>query len=521
MDHGELKKVRGTMRISANLKVTLILAVVAFGGLLFLAFAAVSSYWVTNDLSEQFRRRGAYLADNLTAEVAQTLTSSDDFEQHLRLLLLTRRATIEDVAYAQVVQDGNILSESVRPEGLTLNLISDLSQRPAVTQWQHENTQYLDFVRRLPGSSGPSYVRLGLSLESIHRRSAQIVRMIGGLSILFTAIGVVGAFALYSIVFRPLERLMQSIRLVSQGEFHATADIRGCREFEEISEAFNHMAREINRRTEELRQRNAELQQANRAKAEFLALVGHELKSPIHCIRGYCQLLLEEADGPLTKEQKADIQAVLAAGNHLLALIQNILQFVQSGTESLHLTPVRLGALLQHAADYVRPMAQAKGLSVLVSAGELPDVLLDETKVRQVVINLLHNAVKYTQEGHVHLSAWIQEDGTYIRIVDTGPGIPPEQQERIFEPFVRIERGETKEFKGMGLGLAVVHRYVKAHGGWVKLSSAEGNGSRFTIFLPHQEAAAKEPPYAPLSEEPFAESREEERAWIRQAPPAS
>src|SRR5690606_23565284 len=206
----------------ADLKVTLILAVVAFGGLLFLAFAAVSSYWVTNDLSEQFRRRGAYLADNLTAEVAQTLTSSDDFEQHLRLLLLTRRATIEDVAYAQVVQDGNILSESVRPEGLTLNLISDLSQRPAVTQWQHENTQYLDFVRRLPGSSGPSYVRLGLSLESIHRRSAQIVRMIGGLSILFTAIGVVGAFALYSIVFRPLERLMQSIRLVSQGEFHAT-----------------------------------------------------------------------------------------------------------------------------------------------------------------------------------------------------------------------------------------------------------------------------------------------------------
>ena len=345
--------------------------------------------------------------------------------------------------------------------------------------------------------------------------------MIGGLSILFTAIGVVGAFALYSIVFRPLERLMQSIRLVSQGEFHTTADIRGCREFEEISEAFNRMAREINRRTEELRQRNAELQQANRAKAEFLALVGHELKSPIHCVRGYAAPRSKRPTA-LSQRAKGDIQAVLAAGNHLLALIQNILQFVQSGTESLHLTPVRLGGRsLQHAADYVRPMAQAKGLSVLVSAGELPDVLLDETKVRQVVINLLHNAVKYTQEGHVHLSAWIQEDGTYIRIVDTGPGIPPEQQERIFEPFVRIERGETKEFKGMGLGLAVVHRYVKAHGGWVKLSSAEGNGSRFTIFpSPSRGGRQGAALCAPFGRALCGVERRKS-AWIRQAPPAS
>ncbi|MBO2521258.1 MAG: hypothetical protein CW345_05575 [Firmicutes bacterium] len=478
------------MRYSADLKVTLVLAVLAFGGLLFLAFAAVSSYWVTHDLSEQFRRRGEVLAENLAAEAAASLAIDNVFERRLRLLLLTSRATIDDVAYAQVVQGGLVISESIQPGGLELPVILNPPARLTVSRWQHQHTEYLDFIRPLPPGAGSGYIRVGLSLESVQRRTRQVLRVIGGLSVLFTGLAVVGVFGLYSIILRPLDRLMESIRQVSQGAFPVSADIRGCREFEEISAAFNHMAREINRRTEALHQRNAELQQANRAKAEFLAMVGHELKAPLHSIRGYCQLLLEEAEGPLTPAQRTDLQAMLAAANHLLALIQNILRFIERGADSVHLSQVDLGALLQHAADYVRPMAQAKGIRVVVSAPGLPRVLVDETKVRQVLINLLHNAVKYTREGCVEVSAWCAEDGTYVRVRDTGPGIPPEEQQRIFEPFVRIERGESKEARGMGLGLAVVQRYVEAHGGWVKLSSAQGRGSTFTLFLPRQEARA-------------------------------
>jgi len=482
------------MRYSADLKVTLVLAVLAFGGLLFLAFGAVSSYWVTNDLSEQFRRRGAFLAENLAAEAATSLAIDDAFERRLRLLLLTHRATIDDVAYAQVVHGGFVVSESIQPDGLELPVILNPPRRPAVSEWQRQSTHYLDFIRPLPASAGTGYVRIGLSLESIHQRSKQVVRVIGGLSVLFTCLGVIGVFGLYSIILKPLDRLMESIRQVSQGAFHVTTDIRGCREFEEISAAFNHMAQEINRRTEALHQRNVELQQANRAKEEFLAMVGHELKAPLHSIRGYCQLLLEEAEGPLSPAQRSDLQAILAAGNHLLGLIQNILQFIESGTDTVHLSAVDLGALLQRAADYVRPMAQAKGIAVVVTSSELPEVFVDETKVRQVLINLLHNAVKYTRAGHVQVSAWVEEEGTFIQVRDTGPGIPLEEQERIFEPFVRIERGETKETLGMGLGLAVVQRYVQAHGGWVKLSSCEGRGSVFTIFLPRQEREEASPP---------------------------
>lgn len=345
----------------------------------------------------------------------------------------------------------------------------------------------------MPASAGPGYVRVGLSLEGIRLRSRQVVRVIGGLSVLFTSLGVAGVFGLYSIILRPLDRLMESIRRVSRGEIHVTADIRGCREFEEISAAFNHMAREIQRRTEDLHQRNAELQRANRAREEFLAMVGHELKTPLHSIRGFCQLLLEEAEGPISPAQRTDLQAMLAAGNHLLALIQNILRFVESGADTVHLAPVDLGALLQLAADYVRPLAQAKGIDVVVAMSDARDAIadwpvveVDETKVRQVLINLLHNAVKYTQEGYVHVSACPADDGTYVRVEDTGPGIPEEEQQRIFEPFVRIENGESKELRGMGLGLAIVQRFVQAHGGWIKVSSTPGQGSTFTLFFPRR-----------------------------------
>lgn len=480
------------MRYTANLKVTLVLGVLAFGGLLFLAFAAVSSYWVTHDLSEQFRRRGEFLADNLASEAAMSLAIENDFERRIRLLLLTHRASIEDVAYTQVVHEGMSISESIHPEGLKLPVLAISPSRPAVNQWQHQETHYLDIIRPLPAGAGPGYVRVGLSLESVRRRSRQVLRVIGGLSLLFTGLGVVGVFSLSSVILKPLDRLMESIRQVSQGEVHVTTDIRGCREFEEISAAFNHMAREIHRRTEALHQRNAELQQANRAKEEFLAMVGHELKTPLHSIRGYCQLLLEEAEGPLSKGQRADLQAMLAAGNHLLALIQNILRFIESGSDTLHLAPVDPGTLLQLAADYVRPMAQAKGISVLVTASDTNRVVIDETKVRQVLINLLHNAVKYTREGHVHVSAWSEKEGTYILVDDTGPGIPQAERGRIFEPFVRIERGEAKETRGMGLGLAVVQRYVEAHGGWVSLTSEEGRGSTFTLFFPRRRGTGVE-----------------------------
>lgn len=483
------------MTRSTSLKATLIIAVLAFGGLLFVSFAAVSSYWVSRDLREQFHRRGEVLLDTMATEAVQSLAIDDETERRLSLLLLTHRATIGDVAYAQVVSGGRVVSESFQTNSISLDTLDNLPLQPRAQQIDGGESKYLDFIRPLPNSEPGSYIRLGMNLESIQHRVRQTVQLMGVLSVLFTALGVVGAFGLYSIILKPLDRLMASISRISQGEYHVRAGVQGSSEFQEISKAFNRMADEITLRAKTLNEKNQQLEKANQAKSEFLAMIGHELKTPLHTILGNCQLLLDGAVGPLTSEQKSDLQVVLAAGNHLLSLIQNILQFNASGVDPVHGVPVSMNALLEHAVEYVRPFAHEKNLPVVVRANDIDEeIVVDETKIKQVLINLLHNAVKYTDEGQVQVHAWSHENGVYITVKDTGPGIPKTEQRRVFEPFVRIGRGERRTIPGMGLGLAVVSRYVQAHGGWVRLESHEGHGSIFTIFLPKGQLEPLEQP---------------------------
>src|SRR5690606_13856926 len=225
----------------------------------------------------------------------------------------------------------------------------------------------------------------------------------------------------------------------------------------------------IAERTRQLHAVNAELRSANRAKAEFLAMIGHELKTPLHSVRGYCQLLLEELDGPLSPGQRADLEAILAAGNHLLALIDNILKFTASGDDELHRTRFPLPALLEQAANHVRPLAHRRHIDLHVDAGPVGEVWADETKLKQVLINLLHNAVKYSPAGsRVQMVAGTEAGGFWVAVDDAGPGIPAQDRERLFEPFERgSPEAEDRELKGLGLGLAVVRRYVEAHGGSV------------------------------------------------------
>src|SRR5690606_14737023 len=177
-----------------------------------------------------------------------------------------------------------------------------------------------DLVRVLPGESSQSYVRLGVSLEVVEEKVRKNWAVMLGLTAMFTAIGAALAFGLYSAILKPLERVMASIRRLGAGDLGARVTVQGSQELQELARAFNRMAEEIARRSEELERVNAELRSAYRAKSEFLAMIGHELKTPLHSVRGYCQLLLEGVDGPLTAEQRADIHAVLAAGNHLLSL---------------------------------------------------------------------------------------------------------------------------------------------------------------------------------------------------------
>lgn len=477
------------MRFSLGMKGTFLLALVGFSALMAVGFATIWAYRVTTDLREQVEQRGESFTANLAGEAARVLHIEDSLERELSLMLLTHRL-MGEVVYAQIVHQGVVVSQSTRDPGIVLEPLASPGEAPPVREQSAGGKPVIEFIQLLPVESPSpdpsqrSYVRLGLSLEQVQEKVRRNLIDMGALALLFTVAGAAVAYGLYSAILVPLERVIGSIRRLQAGDLEARAHIASYPELKELGDAFNRMAEEIGRRNEELERVNAELRSANDAKSRFLAMIGHELKTPLHSVRGYCQILLEELGGPLTQEQRADIEAVLASGNHLLSLIDNLLHFSASGTETLHRTPVFLADLLQQAADYVKPLAHRKELFVRVETHVYGTIDADVTKLKQVLINLLHNAVKFTERGGVVVRARSAGRGLLIEVCDTGPGVPEAERERIFEPFERAERAGSRELKGLGLGLAIAREYVEAHGGSIRVDDAPGGGARFLLSFP-------------------------------------
>lgn len=471
------------MRQPLGMKATFILALVGFSAVMSVGLATVSAYRITSDLREQLDQRGEGLTTNLAHEASRVLRVEDSLERELSLMLLTHRL-IGDVVYAQIVHNGAVVSESTLHDDIKLAALTNPAEIPPIRERIVNGHPTVEFIQILPENPEQNYVRLGLSLEQVQEKVQRNLFDMAALAVLFTAVGAAVAFGLYSAILKPLERVIESIRQFQAGNLGARVELSTYPELRELGTAFNLMAEVIGRRNEELQRVNAELRSASEAKSEFLAMIGHELKTPLHSVRGYCQILLEELDGPLTAEQQSDIEAVLASGNHLLSLIDNILHFSASGAELLHVTSFPLADLLQQAAYHIKPLAHRKSLDVRVDPGDCELVHADETKLKQILINLLHNAVKYTRGGSVEVSACNVDGGFQIQVCDTGPGIPEAEKERIFEPFERIERTERDEMKGLGLGLSIVKGYVQAHGGTISVADAPGGGACFSLSFP-------------------------------------
>ena len=237
------------------------------------------------------------------------------------------------------------------------------------------------------------------------------------------------------------------------------------------------------------------LRDLDRMKSTFLATMSHELRTPLTAVIGYAEMLGTGLAGELTAEQKDYVSIIREKGDTLLLLISSVLDIgmIQAGRVKIAATPMPLSELLRTSVSSLRPQAQKKGV-VLELRMPSQDVLVtvDRVKMRQVLVNLLGNAVKFTPAGGrvtVSAAAFEQEpvlggEGFLVTVEDTGPGIPLEHQPRIFETFYQVDGSSTREHGGVGIGLAVVKAFTEAHGGKVELQSAPGEGTRFTLHLP-------------------------------------
>jgi PAS domain S-box-containing protein len=242
-----------------------------------------------------------------------------------------------------------------------------------------------------------------------------------------------------------------------------------------------------------LQRTNQELARATRMKDEFLANMSHELRTPLNAILGMTEGLQDGVFGPLNQRQRNALRTVEQSGSHLLELINDILDLakIEAGQMSIEPIPVSIPYLCSSSLPFVQAQAQAKGINLRVEVPQnLPSILVDERRLRQVLINLLNNAVKFTPAGGTvtlrATSLATESEGSWVRLTvsDTGIGIAPEHLERLFKPFVQIDSTLNRQYGGTGLGLALVQRIIDLHGGQVQVSSEVGVGSHFSINLP-------------------------------------
>lgn len=247
----------------------------------------------------------------------------------------------------------------------------------------------------------------------------------------------------------------------------------------------------IAERTEELRVALERAEEADRLKSAFLATMSHELRTPLNSIIGFTGILLQKLAGPLNDEQRKQLGMVQNSARHLLALINDVLDLskIEAGQLDVEAEPFDLRGAIEEAVATVEPMAAAKGLRLEARVEpEVARMVGDRRRVAQVLLNLLNNAVKFTERGGVRLEACPRQDdgrpSVAVSVADTGIGIAEPELGTLFEPFRQVDTGLTRQHDGTGLGLTICRRLVDLMGGRIDVSSTSGEGSVFTVVLP-------------------------------------
>jgi PAS domain S-box-containing protein len=247
------------------------------------------------------------------------------------------------------------------------------------------------------------------------------------------------------------------------------------------------LAIENARAYEELQKTAERLKEMDQIKSQFLANMSHELRTPLNSIIGFSRVILKGIDGPITEQQRADLASIYNNGQHLLGMINDILDIskIEAGKMELIFEPVDVRKLIDGVMSTAIALVKDKPIELEQEvAPDLPVVRADGTRLRQVVLNLLSNAAKFTEEGQITLKAWADEEQITVIVEDTGIGIPPKHQATIFEEFRQVDASTTRRTGGTGLGLAISRHFVEMHGGRIWVESEPDAGSTFTFTLP-------------------------------------
>lgn len=365
-------------------------------------------------------------------------------------------------------------------------------------------------------------VQLTLAAVAAARNRTVIIALLGLSAVIALIYTLVGKF-----IRHPLAKLADSAKKFAEGDRSVSMDVSTGDEIGVLSNTFNYMVKrissfskalelEVEEKTSLLNERttlvallkraNSQLRELDILKSRFLANMSHELRTPMNSVIGYTDLLLDEIDGPINEEQKKSLKKITVNARHLLNLINDILDLsrIESGKVELEPSEFDLQELINSSVPVFEPMVSRKGLSldIVCDEGHLPTVYADQDKIRQVLVNLIGNAVKFTQEGGITIRSRLSMRGIQpgekpifveVCIEDTGIGIKEEYIDKIFNKFVQANLSTIRQYEGTGLGLNIAKKLIALHKGMIWAASEYGKGSQFCFTVPIRKEILEHP----------------------------
>ena len=494
-----------------NLSIHRKLLVGFLGGALLLVGLAVLSVIVIGRMNERvsdldrLQQKTSRAQQMLYAVTAQShyramalLTGDDKFNTQIADAKLTFSALLDqmdqaDPADAELLQGLRTANDdytAASSQVLALYLAKDLQGATNLhLAEEHRISHILEAsLKTLIGSANGQIVQAQAAFESDR---ALLTTTVVGFAALGVAVALLLGFVLSWGFILPVRKMQRALAGITTGDLNQHVEVPNRDEFGNLARDLNSTSERLAQLFEDqralgqrLEQTNASLARASEAKSRFLASVSHELRTPMNAILGFTDALLAGVDGPLNVEQKASLGWVQRGGRDLLGLINEILDLskIEAGKLTIDAQPFDPRELVESVVAQHRSLAAQKGITFAWhDAGAPVEVVLDRQRVRQILVNLFGNALKFTREGEVSVETGGADEAEFrVAVRDTGPGIDPDQHEAIFEEFRQAEGGEG----GTGLGLAISRRLARAMGGDVTLESEPGRGSTFRLTLP-------------------------------------
>lgn len=336
-------------------------------------------------------------------------------------------------------------------------------------------------------NTSPVVIMLLLELQEIHSfQNSTLLNTVIVFAILTLIALVVIYFTLYQIIVRPIGNLTAIAQGMTGGQYARRAPADGQDEVGQLANAFNEMAGAIEQREISLRGAREQAENANRIKSQFLANMSHELRTPLNAILNFTAFVADGVMGPVNQEQSDALSQSISSGKHLLSLINDILDLtkIEAGLMDLFIQPVDMNEVLGSIVSVGKGLVKDKPVDLIHEIQpNLPTTYGDKRRLRQVFLNVVSNAVKFTVKGNVTINAKF-EDGNFLIIVkDTGVGIPKEDHNLVFDSFKQAKH-DLPETTGTGLGMPISRYFVESHNGKIWFESALGQGTTFHVMLP-------------------------------------